>query len=415
MPVEIVIVDDDPLVGGLSNDLLTDTGYTTTLVRDSHLAMKTIEEAQPRLVILDILMPGIDGLTLLHTIKNSETLKHIKAIVVSGKSFAPEIERAKEYGAELFIEKPYDVKKFATQVQELIGPPAHAPEGGSSLEKGETPKHAEDKQVRFQIWGHTETDSTPCVSMEALETIFILDAGKGIIPLGEQIVQAGRYKSIWLLLSHFHPDHISGLGLFPPLRMDGFEIHIVGPKEPHIDLTGVLNEAIKKSYTTNKDPIKAKLKLHQVREESYELQAGLRVSPFYANHPSTTLGYLMEFAGRRIVFCPDSEIYGDSASALQDYDEKIGRICMNADLLIHDSRYSDEDYAGHKNEGHSCLTNTVEFAAEREIERLILFHTDPAYDAPKLEEMEKKAAKLLEEKGSVIECKVARDGLVMEF
>jgi ribonuclease BN (tRNA processing enzyme) len=127
------------------------------------------------------------------------------------------------------------------------------------------------------------------------------------------------------------------------------------------------------------------------------------------------MGYLMQFAGRRIIFCPDSEIYGDSATALQDYDEKIGRICMGADLLIHDARYSDEDYQNHKNEGHSCLTSTVEFASEREIERLILFHSDPSYDEAKLDEMEKTAAGMLDEKGSVIDCKVARDGLIMEF
>ncbi|MFH2204127.1 MAG: response regulator [Elusimicrobiota bacterium] len=415
MAVEIIIVDDDPLVGGLSNDLLNDAGYSTQLIRDSNLVMDTVKAAKPKLMVLDILMPGIDGLTLLYTIKNDPELKDIKCIVVSGKSFAPEIERAKEYGAELFIEKPYDIKQFAAQVKELIGAPAQAPAGGSAVEKGTTPEHTEDKQVRFQVWGNSEPDSTAVVSMEALDTIFIFDAGRGIIPLGESIMQEGKYKVLWLMLSHFHPDHISGLGLFPPLRAEGYEIHVVGPKEPHINLTGVLNDEIKKSYAVNREPIKAKLRLHQIQEDSYELRAGLRVSPFYANHPTTTMGYLLQFAGRRIVFCPDSEIYGDSATALQDYDEKIGRICMGADLLIHDARYTDEDYAGHKNEGHSCLTSTVEFAAEREIERLILFHYDPSYDETKLEAMQKQAAELLDEKGSVIECHVARDGLILEF
>lgn len=415
MPPEIIIVDDDPLVGGLSNDLLSDAGYTTLLIRDSNLVMKTIAAGKPQLIILDILMPGIDGLTLLHMIKSDDNLKDIKAIVVSGKSFSAEIERAKEYGAELFIEKPYDVKKFAAQVLELIGPPAQTPEGGSAADKGETPEHTVENQVRLQVWGNPEKDSTPTVAMEALDTVFVLDAGKGIIPLGEQILKEAKYKSIWLLLSHFHPDHISGLGLFPPLRDERFEIHVVGPKEPHIDLSGVLNEAIKKSYAVNKDPVRAKIKLHQIQEETYELEAGLRVSPFYANHPSTTMGYLMQFAGRNIVFCPDSEIYGDSATALQDYDEKIGRICQGVDLLIHDARYTDEDYVHHKNEGHSCLTSTVEFASERDVQRLILFHQDPSYDEAKLKEMEQKATLLMDERGSVVEVKVARDGLILEF
>ena len=59
MGVEIIIVDDDPLVGGLTNDLLTDAGYQTQLIRDSNLVMTAVREQRPRLVILDILMPGI--------------------------------------------------------------------------------------------------------------------------------------------------------------------------------------------------------------------------------------------------------------------------------------------------------------------------------------------------------------------
>ncbi|MEE8425579.1 MAG: response regulator [Elusimicrobiota bacterium] len=412
MAIDVIIVDDDPLVGELSYDLLTDAGFKAQWIKDSNLAIATVKKLRPKLVVLDILRPGIDGLTLLHTIKNDPEIKDTRAIVVSGKTFQAEIDRAKEYGADLFIQKPYDVKEFAAQVGKLIGSePKGLGAGAQNPEEIEKAKRA----VSFRVWGNPAAGSTPVCALEALDHLFVLDAGKGIIPLGAQILKEGKYKKLYLLLSHFHPDHISGLGLFPPLREKGFEIHIHGPKEPHIDLAGVLSREIKRSFKNNPEPVTASIQLHQVREDSYEIETGLRISPFYANHPSTTLGFLFSFAGRRIAYCPDSEIYGESATALQDYDEKIGNLVAGSDLLIHDARYTDADYANHKNEGHSSLTSTVGFAAEHDIKRLVLFHSDPSYSQSDLDAMEAQAVKLLDEKGSVIPCNVARDGLKLDF
>lgn len=405
MAVEILVADDDPLVGNLTRDLLIDAGYRTEWVQDSNLVLPAVREHRPRLVVLDILMPGVDGLTLLHEIKNDPALSGTRVIVVSAKSFAPEIDRAKEYGAEAFIQKPYDLKGFASQVAALIG----APEKPAEAKAGGRPA------VRVRVWGDPAPDSTPCLAVEALDRLFILDAGKGIIPLGREILREGRHREIWLLLSHFHPDHVSGLGLFPCLRAEGLRIHVAGPKEPRQDLQAVLREAILRSYAENPEPVKATLELHHLREDLYELAPGLRLSPFYANHPGTTLGFLLELAGRRIVYSPDGEVYGESASALQDYDEKLGRIALKADLLAHDARWRDEDYAKHRNEGHSSVGNAAAFAAEYQAQRLLLFHLDPSYTAQDAAAIEQRARAALAERGAEIPCRAARDGVVLEF
>ncbi|HBL18560.1 MAG: hypothetical protein A2X36_09105 [Elusimicrobia bacterium GWA2_69_24] len=411
MPAEIIIVDDDPLVGELSKDLLQNAGYTTRLIRDSNLVMAAVKEDRPKLVVLDILMPGIDGLTLLHQIKKDAVLAATRVVVVSGKSFAPEIERARQYGAELFIEKPYDVKRFAEQVAELIGPP----DGGVVAEGAAPTQAAPDLMARVRVWGSGEPDSTACLSVEAMGQLFVLDAGKGVVALGEDILREGKHQRAWLLLSHFHQDHVHSLGLFPCLRSPGFELRIAGPREPDRSLSDLVREAVRKSFTSQPTPVTAKLQLHELREEVYELAPGIRVSPFYANHPGTVLGYMFEFSGRRIVYCPDSELYGESATALQDYDEKLGRIVRGADLLIHDARYNDADHRAHRNEGHSSLSSALAFAAENEVHQLLLFHPDPSYTPEVLDAMENDARRRLEEKGSVIPCKYARDGVVMEF
>ena len=129
MGAKVLVVDDDHIAGGLSRDLLIEGGYDATLLTESLKAMDWIKRERPPLVILDILMPGVDGLTLCHQISSEPTLKDIKVIIISGKSFQSDKDRARKYGAILFIEKPYNVEGFLGQIQEVMGRTAPSGEG----------------------------------------------------------------------------------------------------------------------------------------------------------------------------------------------------------------------------------------------------------------------------------------------
>ena len=127
MATQVIVVDDDPMVGSLTLELLKDAGFEVRLIQDSLKAQEEIRREQPALVVLDILMPGIDGLTLLHRLKSDPETAKIRAIVVSGKSFAAEKTRARQYGAELFIEKPYNVDTFGAQITAIMNTSASVP------------------------------------------------------------------------------------------------------------------------------------------------------------------------------------------------------------------------------------------------------------------------------------------------
>ncbi len=414
---EIIVVDDDPLVGQLSHDLLTDAGYDVELIRDSNLAMDAIRAGKPQFVLLDILMPGIDGLTLLHQIKGDEELKDIRVGVVSGKSFSEEKDRAKEYGAEMFVEKPYDVKSFSENISKLIGPPSNPDKAraqgaaeAAMIEGAAPAAPGVDPTVRLRAFGVNQ----PSFLLETEGLVIGLDAGNGSIPMGEMMLSESK-SDIWLFITGHASEQTSGLGQFPPLRSEGATVRIAGPREPAKSLADLLRDSIKSSFVVNPEPIKAKLSLHELKEDIYELAPGVRVLPFYANHPGTSLGYVFDAAGRRIVYCPNAEIYGENATALQDYDEKIGRLIRGADLLIHETRFSDDDYEENRNVGHSSLSNLVGWAAENEVGRLVLCGFNPAYDDAKRAEMEKQAVELLDEKGAVITCLAAKDGMLVEL
>lgn len=414
MPTEVLIVDDDALVGGVSYEILTEGGYQAKLIRDSNLVLGFLAGERPKLVLLDILMPGLDGLTLLHSIKNDAALKDIRVAVVSGKTFSAEIDRAMQYGAEAFIKKPYDARGLLSKVAELIGPP-DSPESKATEANPETPTVTGAAAMRLRIWGRSLPDDTPVLSIEAMDRLFLFDAGRGIASCGEAVLKEGRFKEAWWLLSHFHPDHVGGLGLNPLLRQEGFSLRIGGPKEPGSSLANELREAVKKSYAADPRPVKATLKLHELKEDSYEIAPHVRLTPFYLNHPGTAMGYMLDAAGRRVVFSPDAELYGAEATAHQDYDEKIGRLIRGADLLVHDARYNEADHEGHKNEGHSSVVGAAGFAADNDIKRLILWHADPSYGEPQLAEMEAAASAVLDERGAGIPVHAARDGFTLEF
>ena len=123
MGVEAVIVDDDPVGGELMSELLSEKGFTPRLVDDSTKAVAVIKAEKPRLVILDILMPGLDGLTLLKTLKTSQETRALRVVMVSGKAFPAEAARAQRNGADLYINKPYDAETVADQIIAVVGPP----------------------------------------------------------------------------------------------------------------------------------------------------------------------------------------------------------------------------------------------------------------------------------------------------
>ncbi|MBI4349520.1 MAG: response regulator [Elusimicrobia bacterium] len=405
MGIEILIVDDDPIGGSLTNTLLQEAGYDTQLITDSKLAMDTVKNERPGLVVLDILMPGIDGLTLCHMIKQDPGIRDTKIIMVSAKTFQAEKQRALRYGANLFIEKPYNIETFAHQVTEVVGPPRG---GSASVKPVET-------ALNIQIWGSRSSGGqglkTPCVSVETPKHLFIFDAGTGILDAGSEITRAARHKDIWVLLSHYHPAHIEALGRFAPSRQGGVQLRIGGPTDPDKSLSDAVRDAFEASFDALPQPVAAQIQLYELQEGHYDLLPEVKLSAFYANHPSTTLGFVLDAEGRRVVYCPDCELYGESASAMQDYDEKVGHLCHGADLLIQDARWTDADYDAHKNEGHSSASSAIDFAVRHEVGHLLLFHQDASYSDPALEQMEAAARETLKSRGSRLDCRIARPGL----
>lgn len=419
MTAKVLVVDDDDIAGGLSRDLLVEAGFEADLQCDSLRALDQIRANRYPLVVLDILMPGVDGLTLCHQIKSDAELKDTKVVMVSGKSFEADKQRARQYGASLFIEKPYNVDLFISQIQEVMGRPS-GPQAAAQAPKAEA-LNASAPVMTFTVHGCRSGGSplpgvsrygsrTSCASLDLGEHLLIFDAGTGLAELGKQLQAEGKRKEVWLFLSHFHEDHIQGLPTFAPAAVPGFVIHVAGSHEPDKTLEQQVSAAFQSAPATIAG-VNADIDLYDMLEDTYEILPGVKLTAFYANHPGTTLGFVVEAKSRKLVYCPDSEIYGETATAMQDYDEKLGRLCRGADLLIHDGRWSPEDYRTLRNRGHSATASVVDFAGRNDIKRLLLWHHDNSHSDEQLDLLGAKAVQQATDKAYAVQVALAREGL----
>ena len=102
------MIDDDPLNRRLLTATLEHQGHTTSSAGDGKTALTMLEEERPDVVLLDLVMPGMDGMEVLERIKGDEELRHLPVIVISGVDDADSVVRCIEMGAEDFLPKPFD-------------------------------------------------------------------------------------------------------------------------------------------------------------------------------------------------------------------------------------------------------------------------------------------------------------------
>jgi adenylate cyclase len=104
----VLVVDDDPLNRRLLTANLERDGHRTSTAADGLSALTSLAEDEPDVVLLDIVMPGLDGIGVLERIKQDPEFRHIPVIMISGVDETDSIVRCIEMGAEDFLPKPFD-------------------------------------------------------------------------------------------------------------------------------------------------------------------------------------------------------------------------------------------------------------------------------------------------------------------
>lgn len=118
---EILIVEDDEITRKLMVRLLKNEFGTKTVSKANGIeGLEYAKKHIPRLVILDVMLPGMNGFDILKEIKEISAFEHIKIVVVSAKSRSEDIERGFDLTADEYITKPFQPKEFIARIRNLL-------------------------------------------------------------------------------------------------------------------------------------------------------------------------------------------------------------------------------------------------------------------------------------------------------
>ncbi|HSD13116.1 MAG TPA: response regulator [Flavobacterium sp.] len=120
MSKKILIVDDEPNIVMSLEYTFKKNNFEVFIARDGQEALDILKIQLPDIIILDIMMPLVDGYATLDQIKKDERLQHCKVIFLSAKNKESDIEKGLSLGADAYMLKPFSVKKLMEQVNDLL-------------------------------------------------------------------------------------------------------------------------------------------------------------------------------------------------------------------------------------------------------------------------------------------------------
>jgi phosphoribosyl 1,2-cyclic phosphodiesterase len=257
------------------------------------------------------------------------------------------------------------------------------------------------------------------------DRLIIFDAGTGIRSFGDYLINNGESVKAHLFISHPHWDHIQGFPFFKPAFIPGNELTIIGTDRAEKPLNEIISEQMNRIYfPVQLHDLKAKIKFVPIREEGEMKVHDALVKMIYVNHPGFSLGYRVEYKGKSLVYISDNEPF-DRASAASmsnfepkvkekfmndssgDPNQRIFDFCRGADVLIHDTTYTPEEYIDRIGWGHSDYLFSLRLAAEANVRRLYIFHHDQNHSDEKVDDILKKCKKEIRSRGYKFECEAA--------
>lgn len=116
----ILIVEDEEDIRELMRYNLSREGYTVSEAGTGEEGIRLAREKKPELVILDLMLPGIDGLEVCRTLRNDEALKSLAIVIVTAKGEEPDIVTGLELGADDYVTKPFSPRVLIARVRAVL-------------------------------------------------------------------------------------------------------------------------------------------------------------------------------------------------------------------------------------------------------------------------------------------------------
>ena len=266
--------------------------------------------------------------------------------------------------------------------------------------------------------------NTSCVEVRSDDgTLLVLDCGTGAHGLGQELVASSAPPiDGHLLIGHTHWDHIQGFPFFAPLFGSGNTWDIYAPGTLGQELERTLAGQMQYNYfPVTLDQLGATIRFHDLGEGRFTI-GGVRVTAQYLNHPVLALGYRLEAGGASLVYAVDHEPHAPNPAAgapgeppTHVEDRRHVDLRVDADLVIHDSQYTIEEYPQKVGWGHTPAEWAVDYAVAAGAVRLALFHHDPLRDDEALDRLVEVCRGRARAAGSALEVFAAAEGQVVRL
>jgi two-component system, OmpR family, alkaline phosphatase synthesis response regulator PhoP len=113
----VMVVDDDPNALDIVRTFLESKGYTVATARDGNEALSMLEEVRPALVLLDVMMPGMDGWEVARVIKNHPSFGATRVVMLTARSDFADKHEGLRAGADDYIVKPIQLRELGERVE----------------------------------------------------------------------------------------------------------------------------------------------------------------------------------------------------------------------------------------------------------------------------------------------------------
>lgn len=122
MKKKVLVVEDNRATLAITTSLLNSEGYETRGVQSGLAALSVLKEMTPDLVLLDVMLPGMDGFKVCQHIKTSPSTRNIPVVMVSAKDTQDDRDRGQRAGADCYITKPYSSDDALSVIRQLLSP-----------------------------------------------------------------------------------------------------------------------------------------------------------------------------------------------------------------------------------------------------------------------------------------------------
>jgi ribonuclease BN (tRNA processing enzyme) len=240
----------------------------------------------------------------------------------------------------------------------------------------------------------------------------ILDLGSGLRPLGLELDASGACDDgveLVAFLSHLHWDHIIGLPFFTTAPHPATTLNVYGPPQADGSLHDLFDRVLHPPFfPINVRELNGCVQFNEALDDTVTVGRA-KVTVRKVPHVGTTLGFRIEADGASVAFVSDHQQPENRSHVAPG----VLELCDGADLVIHDSQYTEEEFVQKALWGHSTIAYAVHVASEAGARQLALFHHDPLHVDDDIDRLLGEA-RALDEAAGLERVLAASEGLSLE-